>query len=251
MKKIKNSKGLNELFDSMTICEKTNGGRRFKDGDFLFFDDRLHQEGIEEFSSFLTGNNIYPIGAFSYSHSTLPIATKVGRYCSIGPNLRFYFNAHSLDKITSSSILYDRNFKIFSVAREKFGYREDLDNPPEMPVTTIGDDVWIGSDVTIRAGVNIGGGAIIGTKSLVTKDVPPYSIVGGNPAVVIRNRYDQGLINRLLGLRLSRFNVLDLEPLNSISHVYLDKIEEKINSGNVQEFIPKKIKLDDLLSKFG
>jgi virginiamycin A acetyltransferase len=65
----------------------------------------------------------------------------------------------------------------------------------------IGNDVWIGYEATLMAGITIGDGAIIAAKSVVTKDVPPYSIVGGNPAKVIRMRFDESQIRRLLELQ--------------------------------------------------
>ena len=66
--------------------------------------------------------------------------------------------------------------------------------------TIIGNDVWIGNSVTIMQGITIGHGAIIGTNALVTKDVAPYTIVGGNPAQVIRKRFDDATIAFLLEL---------------------------------------------------
>ena len=67
--------------------------------------------------------------------------------------------------------------------------------------TVIGNDVWIGFDVTLMPGVKIGDGAIIGSKSVVTKDVAPYSIVGGNPAKEIRKRFEASQIEYLLELQ--------------------------------------------------
>ena len=64
--------------------------------------------------------------------------------------------------------------------------------------TTIGNDVWIGYEAVILAGVTIGDGAIIGTRAVVTKDVPPYTIVGGVPAKVIRKRFSDDVISALL-----------------------------------------------------
>ena len=66
--------------------------------------------------------------------------------------------------------------------------------------TVIGHDVWIGNSVTIMQGVQIGHGAIIGTNALVTKDVAPYTIVGGNPAKIIRKRFDDETTDFLLNL---------------------------------------------------
>lgn len=66
--------------------------------------------------------------------------------------------------------------------------------------TEIGNDVWIGYNATIMPGVKIGSGAIIASKSVVTNDVPAYSIVGGNPAKVIKKRFDETTINQLLAI---------------------------------------------------
>lgn len=69
---------------------------------------------------------------------------------------------------------------------------------PSKGDTVIGNDVWIGYDALIMPGVKIGNGAIIGSRSIVTKDVPDYAIVGGNPAKIVKMRYDGSTIRRLL-----------------------------------------------------
>ena len=66
--------------------------------------------------------------------------------------------------------------------------------------TVVGNDVWLGNGATIMQGVSLGDGAIVGTNSLVTKDVPPYTVVGGNPARVIRKRFDDKTIDALVKL---------------------------------------------------
>lgn len=66
--------------------------------------------------------------------------------------------------------------------------------------TVIGNDVWIGYDATIMPGVTVGHGAIIATKAVVTKDIPPYAIVGGNPAKVIKMRFSESKVEKLLAL---------------------------------------------------
>lgn len=70
----------------------------------------------------------------------------------------------------------------------------------------IGNDVWIGDNVTIKNGVKIGDGAVIGACALVTKDIPPYAIVGGVPAKIIKYRFEEKIINELLELKWWNFN---------------------------------------------
>jgi virginiamycin A acetyltransferase len=92
----------------------------------------------------------------------------------------------------------------------------------------IGNEVWIGEGTTIMSGISVGSGAIIGTKAVVTKDVPPYAVVGGVPAKIIRYRYDQEIINKLL--LISWWNWSD------------EKIKENVHlllSDNIREFIEK------------
>lgn len=79
---------------------------------------------------------------------------------------------------------------------------------------TVGNDVWIGFDCYIRNGTFIGDGAIIAAKSVVTKDVPPYAIVGGNPAKIIRYRFDQPTIDKLLDLQWWKYNYLDFNGID-------------------------------------
>ena len=105
----------------------------------------------------------------------------------------------------------------------------------------IGNDVWIGDDVTILGGVTIGDGAVVGTSALVTKDVPPYSIVGGVPAKVIRMRFEQETINRLLDIKWWNWDISkikqescefdDVEKFinNRLDLEHLNKINEKLN----------------------
>lgn len=98
---------------------------------------------------------------------------------------------------------------------------------PEHKQTIIGSDVWIGHNVSIKAGVTVGTGAVIGTGAVVTKDVPPYAIVAGVPAKVIRFRFSPDVIKALLKSEwwtLSDDDLLSVAPHITDPEVFIDKI---------------------------
>lgn len=120
----------------------------------------------------------------------------IGRFCSIACGAKFIFNCanHSLRSLSTYT---------FPLFWEEWGLdRSDMaaawDNRGDI---IIGNDVWIGFEAVIMAGVHIGDGAIIGSRAVVTKDVPPYTIVGGVPAREIRKRFDPATVERLQALK--------------------------------------------------
>lgn len=120
----------------------------------------------------------------------------IGKFCSIACGAKFLFT--SANHKMSSLSTYP-----FPIFYEEWGLdakdiRNAWDNKGDI---VIGNDVWIGYEAIIMAGVTIGDGAIIGTRAVVTKDVPPYTIVGGVPAKHIRKRFDDATVERLIKLR--------------------------------------------------
>ena len=116
----------------------------------------------------------------------------IGNYCSISQGVEIYTGGeHRTDWITTWPV---------RVLLDLEGKWDD-GHPASRGDVAIGHDVWIGRGATIRSGVTIGNGAVIGTRSLVTKSVAPYSIVGGNPAAHIRYRFDQPTIDALERIR--------------------------------------------------
>lgn len=116
----------------------------------------------------------------------------VGSFCSIGSGASFIMagnQGHRYDWVSSFPFFYMPEEPAFAGALDAFAPADD---------TVIGNDVWIGSEAIIMPGITIGHGAVIGTRALVTKDVEPYAIVGGNPAKLIRKRFDDELIAQLL-----------------------------------------------------
>lgn len=121
---------------------------------------------------------------------------RIGKFCSIACGAKFLFNCanHSLRSLSTYTfpLFYDE------WGLDKADVASAWDNKGDI---VIGNDVWIGFEAVIMAGVHIGNGAIIGARAVVTRDVPPYTIVGGVPARTIRKRFDDATISRLEGLR--------------------------------------------------
>lgn len=139
------------------------------------------------------------IGSNSEFHKT-----KIGRYCSIGQNVRCIFGKHpTKDFVSTHPSFFSTNHSIgFTYVNENLfvEHAEFRDGENKYSIV-IGNDVWIADNVSIMEGVVIGDGAIIAANALVTKDVPPYAIVGGVPAKPIKKRFSEDEIQFLLDLK--------------------------------------------------
>lgn len=179
---------------------------------FLEYLDYVHVMNTEWFAH---DDLIYkgvPIGRMTYGYKELlsyyPMASRIGRYCSINRTARIW-NNHPLEYVTTSPILDYRSlcsYKEF-VRRREFcdKYGKHLNNHPfeDSPLrdnkpVEIGNDVWIGANVILLPGVKIGDGAVLAAGAVVTKDVEPYAIVGGVPAKTIRMRFSDDVIEKML-----------------------------------------------------
>ena len=120
----------------------------------------------------------------------------IGKFCSIACGAKFIFNCANHTLKSLSTYTFPLFFEEWDLPKSEVA--SAWDNKGDI---VIGNDVWIGYDAVIMAGVTIGDGAIIGTRTVVTKDVEPYSIVGGVPAKEIRKRFAPEVIKRLLELR--------------------------------------------------
>ena len=147
----------------------------------------------------------------------------LGKYNSIGRDCNFFLHAnHRVDWITTSSQLWG------PVTPEVADMHMSMGHPTCKGDIIIGNDVWIGAKSTIMSGVNIGNGAVIGSNSTITKDVPPYAIVVGNPGKIVKYRFSEKQIESLL--KISWWDWTE------------DRIKtEAMNmwSNNVDEFIDK------------
>lgn len=149
-------------------------------GDYTYYDDPLGPGRFE--------NNVL------YHFDFIGDKLIIGKFCAIARDVEFIMNGanHSL-----------KGFSTYPFYIFKNGWEHALpnsNNQSEIEDTIVGNDVWLGYNATIMPGVRIGHGAIVGSRAVVTKDVSPYSIVGGNPAKVIRMRFDESTIIALISL---------------------------------------------------
>jgi acetyltransferase-like isoleucine patch superfamily enzyme len=130
------------------------------------------------------------VGAYSYVAFGVQLSSvNIGRYCSIGDGFNV-LSHHPSDWLTAHPFSHQHIFPApFRSAA--------IDAVSPVETTRIGNDVWIGSRVSLKGGVTVGDGALIGAGAVVTKDVPPFSVMGGVPARVIRRRFSDALIERI------------------------------------------------------
>jgi acetyltransferase-like isoleucine patch superfamily enzyme len=160
------------------------------------------------------------LGAFSYHVSGYAFAARIGRYCSFGENVQIGRQNHPTDWASTSPAFYLQS-QLFNVG-EEFAQFEDYHNyypkpsstPTRVQPTTIGNDVWIGHGAFICAGVSIGDGAVVAAHSVVSRDVPAYTVVAGNPAVIKKQRVSSEWISPLLRLKWWRYAPWQLRHLD-------------------------------------
>ncbi len=120
----------------------------------------------------------------------------VGKFCSIACGAKFLFNSANHSLTSLATYTFPLFFEEWGLEKQRV--RDAWDNKGDI---VIGNDVWIGYEAIILSGVTVDDGAIIGSRAVVTKDVPPYTIVGGVPAKPIRKRFDENTIAALLQVR--------------------------------------------------
>lgn len=191
------------------------------------------------------------IGAFtSVSGGRIGNAV-IGRYASIAPEVRIGAHEHPTDWLTTSRTAHfpevhgwDAFCRPDAAARIRAAAPAFDDS---CRTTRIGSDVWIGHGAFIAAGVTVGDGAVIAAHAVVTRDVPPYGVAAGVPARIVRQRFDDAVVARLVALRWWRFSIYDLEgvPFDRIDAA-ADAIAARIAAGDLDEYRPRRYAPEDL-----
>lgn len=184
------------------------------------------------------------LGAFTYlggGSTIIKNVNSIGRFCTLASNLHFGPVEHPVDTISAHPMFqkgwhtwetltdfYKNNESALQQSSREWG----LEKRDKFPKINIGHNVWIGEGVFIRQGVQIGNGSIIASRSVITKDVPSYSIVGGNPGKVIRKRYSDEIIERMEN---SKWWEYGLNAINNLKYHNLEdslsQIEDNIANG--------------------
>lgn len=172
-------------------------------GDYTYYSGYYHQQEFEDICvRYLLGDkstkNYKGLLEENYQFDKL----KIGKFCSIGSGASFLLagnQGHNKNWISTYPFFYN-------------GFDNAIDGFVTSGDTIVGNDVWIGTEAMIMPGIKIGDGAIIGARALVTKDVEPYSIVGGNPAKEIKKRFSDAEILMLLKLQWWNW---DIEKIKS------------------------------------
>lgn len=161
----------------------------------------------------------YTYGPLFVEHYYSKAKLTIGKYCSISKGVKFLLGGnHGTDAITT----YPFGPRIYNKLVESPRWGVDI---------TIEDDVWLGYESLILPGVTIGRGSVVGARSIVTKDVPPYSVYAGTR--VVKRRFSENIINRLLKI-----------DYNKIKHTQKDSFEEVWNKALTEENI------EDIIGKF-
>ena len=195
---------------------------------------------IEPYTKVYRGNTLTTMGSFSYANVALPWGTTIGRYCSIAKGLEVFGADHFVDWISTSPRFYTNEYQSLCDA--------DLitHQKREMRCVNIGHDVWIGANVTLKKCITIGNGSIIGAGSVVTHDVPPFAIVAGIPAKIIKWRFSPEIIKRIDHIQWWNYHINDLKHMNAENPKrFLELLEQKIALNKIRPYNPIPVTFDD------
>jgi len=187
------------------------------------------------------------VGAFTYFNGPSELfLTRIGRYCSIAPDVIIGAGEHPLDRLSTHPFAFGGGGNRFKGIREYDAIRQTGGLSVKHQTTQIGHDVWIGARAIISQGVTLGDGCVVAAGAVVTRDVPPYAIVGGVPAKLIRFRFEGAMIERLLALKwwdwsMDRRHTGELDFRDTGACV--SRLEELLDQGRLEKLEPKSRKV--------
>ncbi len=243
------SKGVEDFFIQNNVFLKNAFKIRniFKYGELITLNKRVI---VEPYAAMAGKGGFTSSGAFSYTHSSFGGNARIGRYCSIAPSCRLMGKEHPLTRISTHPFTCREYYNKWVLQNFEASLKTEKFAGTDRGELVVEHDAWIGGGVLLRPGITIGYGAVVAAGSVVVKDVPPFAIVGGNPARLIRYRFDEDTIQRIIDMAWWRFHVRDFAGLDmSDVHVFLDQLGDRIEQGNIAEYCPAPLDLAPRIKK--
>lgn len=148
------------------------------------------------------------IGDYTYiSVNSCISLTEIGKFCSIGPHFFCGWGIHPTDGLSTSPLFYTSKYQNSFAGEDRLTERKKV---------IIGNDVFIGANVTVLDGISIGDGAVIGAGAVVSKNIPPYAIAVGSPVEIIKYRFDEETIQKLMEIKWWDFEENQLKDVSKL-----------------------------------
>ena len=191
------------------------GECRFEGNNKIGANTRFYNSSLG-YGSYIGDNNLFVNSVF-------------GKYCSVGSNIRLVVSSHPTENVISTHpAFFSGEYAQFSYVKDRT-YDELLKTPDGYGLK-VGNDVWIGDNVLIKGGVTIGDGAVIAMGAVVTRSVPPYAIVGGVPAKIIRYRFEEDkikLLEKMQWWNMPESRIREIAEKFSDADAFFNELREK------------------------